>query len=76
MKSIEMFNGEELSIGDELRFADIWQSDGGDEEELLESGCIWVANDEKDAPLIVDFEIVDYDEEKPVQTIVRITDIR
>lgn len=76
MKSIEMFNGKKLNIGDELRFADLWQSNDGDEEELLESGCIWVTNDEKDAPLIADFEIVDYDEEKPVQAIVRITDIR
>lgn len=40
MKEYKMFNGKKLEVGEEIRFADLWQSDDGDEEELLDSGCV------------------------------------
>ena len=76
MMKVKMFNGAELEVGEELRFADLWQTEDGDVEELLESECIHVANGEYDEPIIADFEIVAEDEENPVRTLVKITDIR
>lgn len=76
MMKVEMFNGAELEVGEEIRFADLWQTEDGDVEELLESECVYVANGEYDEPIIADFEIVAEDEENPVSTLVKITDIR
>lgn len=76
MKECKMFNGKTLEVGEEIRFADLWQSDDGDEEELLDSGCVWIANDENDAPVIADFEILQKDDEKLINTLVKVTDIR
>lgn len=76
MKEVKMFDGNMLEVGEEIRFADIWQSDDGDERELLESGAIWIANDENDEPVIADFEILEKDEENPINTLVKVTDIR
>ena len=74
MMKVEIFNGAELEVGEEIRFADLWQT--GDVEELLESECVHVANGEDDEPIIADFEIVAEDEENPVNTLVKITGIR
>lgn len=76
MMKVKMFNGAELKVGEEIRFADLWQTEDGDVEELLESECVHVANGEYDEPIIADFEIVAEDEENPVRTLVKITDIR
>ena len=76
MMKVKMFNGAELEVGEEIRFADLWQTEDGDVEELLESECIHVANGAYDEPIIADFEIVAEDEENPVRTLVKITDIR
>ena len=43
MMKVEMFNGAELEVGEEIRFADLWHTE---------------------------------DEENPVNTLVKITDIR
>lgn len=76
MKEYKMFNGKKLEVGEEIRFADLWQSDDGDKEELLDSGCVWIANDENDSPVIADFEILQKDEENLINTLVKVTDIR
>mgnify|MGYP006909195906 CR=1 FL=1 len=76
MKKIKMFNGSELEVGEKIRFADLWQTEDGDVEELLVSECVHVANGQYDEPIIADFEIVAEDEENPVNTLVKITDIR
>lgn len=71
-----MYNGNTIEIGEELRFADLWQSETGDEEELLDSGCCWVGDDEDNLPIIADFEILRKDEEDLLNSLVKITDIR
>ena len=76
MMKVKMFNGAELEVGEEIRFADLWQTEDGDVEELLESECVHVANGEYDEPIIADFEIVAEEKENPVSTLVKITDIR
>ena len=76
MMNVKMFNGAELEVGEEIRFADLWQTEDGYVEELLESEFVHVANGEYDEPIIADFEIVAEDEENPVNTLVKITDIR
>lgn len=43
MEKVKMFNGKMLEIGDKIYLADLWQSDDGDEEELLDSGCLFCA---------------------------------
>ena len=75
MMKFKMYNGETLAVGEEIRFADLWQSEDGDLGELLESGCCWVGNDKNDNPVNADFEIVDFCEEEPVKSIVKIADI-
>jgi len=76
MKEFKMYNGNMLEVGEEIILADLWQSDEGDEKELLESGCCWVGDDENNMPIIADFEILEKDEENLVQSLVKITDIR
>lgn len=76
MKNVKMFDGNTLEVGEEIRFADLWQSDDGDEEELLESGSCWVANYESNEPIIADFEIIEKDKENLINSLVKITDIR
>ena len=72
MKECKMFNGKELRVGEVIKFADLWQSDEGDVEELLESGCVWVANGENDEPLVADFIILMKDTEKLINTLVKV----
>lgn len=76
MKEFKMYNGNMLEVGEEIKFADLWQDETGDEKELLESGCCWVGDDENGMPMIADFEILRKDEENPVRSIVKVTDIR
>lgn len=76
MKEFKMYNGNTIEIGEEIRFADLWQSETGDEKELLESGCCWVGDDEDNLPIIADFEILRKDEEDLLNSLVKITDIR
>lgn len=76
MKEFKMYNGNMLEVGEVHRFADLWQSDDGDEEEILDSGCCWVGDDENNTPIIADFEILQKDEENLINTLVKITDIR
>lgn len=42
MEKVKMFNGKMLEIGDKIYFADLWQSDDGDEEELLDLSLIHI----------------------------------
>ena len=76
MKEVKMFDGNMLEVGEEIRFADLWQSDDGDEEELLDSGCCWVGDDEDGMPMIADFEILRKDKENLINSLVKVTDIR
>lgn len=71
-----MYNGNTIEIGEELRFADLWQSETGDEEEILDSGCCWVGDDEDNMPIIADFEILRKDEEDLLNSLVKVTDVR
>lgn len=76
MEDFKMYDGNTIKIGEEIRFADLWQSDEGDEEELLNSGCCWVGDDEDGMPMIADFEILRKDKENLINSLVKITDIR
>lgn len=59
---------EEITIGMEVRFAELWDGDG-DGEELLASGAISPDNEN-----VVSFEILS-SESNLLDTLVRITDI-
>lgn len=76
MKEFKMYNGNMLEVGEEIRLADLWQSDDGDEEEILDSGRCWVGDDENDMPITADFEILEKDEEDLLNSLVKVTDIR
>ena len=76
MKEFKMYNGNMLEVGEKIRVADLWQSNDGDEKEILDSGCCWVGNDENDMPMFADFEILEKDGENLVRSIVKVTDIR
>lgn len=59
---------EEITIGMEVRFAELWDGNG-DGEELLQSGAISPDNDN-----VVSFEIVEENSDI-LNTIVKVTDI-
>lgn len=59
---------EEIRIGMEVRFAELWDGDG-DGQELLDSESVSPDNDN-----VVAFEVIDLDENE-LDTIVRVTDI-
>lgn len=59
---------EEITIGMEIRFAELWDGNG-DGEELLQSGAISPDNDN-----VVSFEIVE-ENSNILNTIVKVTDI-
>ena len=61
-----------IEVGKTMRFADLF--DRGDEDEILESGSIYIGHDENGLPLVADFEIVEQADEI-MDTVVRITDI-
>lgn len=63
---------EEIKIGMEVRFAELWDGDG-DGRELLESGAIAMWDGETDDN-IVRFEIIEPNEDI-LKTIVRVTDL-
>lgn len=68
--------GEIIEVGETYRFAYLWSGDG-DEEEILESGAMSIGYDkELDEFIIADFEIIDKDEENPIDSIIKITDLR
>lgn len=74
MKTLSYILGteQEIEIGKELYFGQLW--DGEDDgEELLESGAISICGDNEE--FIVDFEVVSREDEIG-NSIVKITDIR
>ena len=66
MKTLE--TREEITIGMEIRFADIWDGNG-DGEELLHSGAI--SPDNKN---VVSFDVIE-ENSNILNTIVKVTDI-
>lgn len=59
---------EEITIGMEVRFTELWDGNG-DGEELLQSGAISLDNDN-----VVAFEVVEENSDI-LRTVVRVTDI-
>lgn len=57
---------EEIKIGMEVRFAELWDGDG-DGQELLDSGSVSPDNDN-----VVAFEVIDLDENELVYCIIDI----
>lgn len=74
MKKFRMENGTVIEKGETYIFADLW-SGKGDEEEILESGSVWIGDDENDMPIVADFEIVAADENNIIFSTVKVTDI-
>lgn len=62
---------EEIAIGMEIKFAELWDGNG-DGEELLDSGAIAVYED--DIENVIAFEIFETDEDI-LNTLIRVTDI-
>lgn len=75
MKNFKMYDDELLSVGDTIRFYDLWQSKDGNINDILESGCVWINDDKDDIPVIAAFEIVESNQDDPVESIVKILDI-
>lgn len=71
MKTLSYINGreQEIEIGAELYFGQIWDGEDGDGEQLLEDGCV-----SPDRENVVAFEIIEKHADI-LDTLVRITDI-
>lgn len=74
-KEVKMFNGNMLAVGDEVDFWDTWDAkgSGGDDDEILDSGSTWVANEDNDIPICAEFEILERDYEVPGKSRIKIT---
>lgn len=72
MKTLSYINGkeQEIKIGAELYFGQIWDGEDGYGEQLLEDGCV-----SPDGENVVAFEIIDEDENDILDTLVIVTDI-
>mgnify|MGYP000397011539 CR=1 FL=1 len=46
---------------------------GGDDDEILDSGTTWVANEDNGIPICAEFEILERDYEVPGKSIIKIT---
>lgn len=70
---------EEIKVGEEYYFGQLWDEEG-DEEELLKSGCIGIYDDSKpsffgcDNWVIVRFDIIEKND-NVLDTVVKITEI-
>lgn len=64
---------EEIKIGMEVRFAELWDGDG-DGQELLDSGAIAVWDEEAESDIIAAFESIEPNEDV-LDTLVRVTDL-
>lgn len=74
MKEFKMDNGNKIEVGETYRFSDLW-SGNGDEIELMESGSIWIGNDENDMPIIADFDVIEVNEDDAILSIIKVKDI-
>lgn len=68
-----MGSEEEIVIGGQYYFGQLWDGEG-DGEELLESGAIAIWDAEEEKEIIVAFEAIDT-EENIMDTFVKVTDI-
>lgn len=75
MKTLSCIYGteQEIEVGAELYFGQLWDGDGNGKE-LLEDGSVCVGEDESDMPVIVGFKIVNQDEDI-LKTLLKVTDI-
>ena len=62
---------EEIEVGESYYFGELVNGDG-DLNELLESGCVAIYDEEIEEERIVDFEIVENDE-NILDTVVKVT---
>lgn len=62
-------SGKEITIGMEVRFAELWDGDDGNGQELLEDGTV-----SPDGENVVEFKIVELDTDV-LNTIVQVIDI-
>lgn len=67
----KMKNGNVIKLGERVVFEDIWSGEG-DEVDLLKGGRIYVGEDIYGLPMIVSFDILNYDEENPRRTLVKL----
>lgn len=65
---------EEIKVGGEYYFGQLWNGNG-DVEELLESGAIAVWDSVEEVEYIIDFDVVESDENL-MDTIVKVNCIR
>ena len=72
MKTLSYINGreQEIEIGAELYFGQIWDGEDGDGEQLLEDGCV-----SPDGENVVAFEITEDNTDDILDTLVKVTDI-
>lgn len=65
---------EHVVIGNRYRFSELWNGDG-DGEELLDSGSIALWSNRLDDEAIIEFSIIEKDENNILNTLVKVTDI-
>lgn len=73
MEYVKMLDGNIIAINDVVDFSYIKQTYADNIEEVLESGCVWVANNESDEPVIAVFEIIERNR-NPLKSIVKVTE--
>lgn len=65
---------EEIKVGGEYYFGQLWDGTDGNAEEILESGAVAIYDKEAEEFVICDFEIVENNNDE-MRTIVKVTSI-
>lgn len=77
MKTLSYIRGceAEIEVGEEYYFGQLWDGDDGDGEERLESGAIFIWDEQSEEEVGVQFEITEADDEDPMEALVKVTSI-
>ena len=68
------YTGTEIKVGNEYYLKEIWD-EVGEAEDILESGCVAYYDSDISDYVIIDFEIVETNDDEILNTVVRVTNI-
>lgn len=68
------YTGTEIKVGSDYYLKEIWD-EVGEAEDILESGCVAYYDSDISDYVIIDFEIVETNDDEILNTVVRVTNM-